>query len=132
MKRIILAAAAAAAAVLVALVVAGPAAAQYPIRGCGTLVADGIHNITTRNVACSDARSFAHKVSDLSNWYSGRVAFVGWHAYSIRFHYQPSNGEVDVRATRPNHVIHFQIGPYGVSDGGSGKCAGIPAGQQCY
>jgi hypothetical protein len=117
---------------LAALAVAGPAAAQSPIRECGTLVPDGIHNITARNVSCSDARSFAHRVSDLRHWYSGQVTFAGWHTYGVQFHYQPSNNEVDVRATRTDHVIHFQIGPYGVSDGHSIKCRGIPAGQPCY
>jgi hypothetical protein len=101
-----------------------------PIGECGSIVADGVSNITTRDVSCADARSFAQKISDLSRWRSGQITFPGWHSYSVQFHNQHS--QVDVRATRINRVIHFQIGPYGVSDGGNGKCAGIPAGQPCY
>jgi hypothetical protein len=108
-----------------------PVAQASSINECGALVMDGVQNITTRNVACSDACSFADKISYQSPRYSGSVTLPGWHTYAIHYHY---NGwQVDVRATRTNHVIHFQIGPYGVSDGGSGgKCGGIPAGQPCY
>jgi hypothetical protein len=123
----------AAAALLLTIPTLAPAAAQASqIRKCGSLVADGVQNITTRNVSCLDARSFAHKISDLSHWHSGRITFPGWHTYSVHFLYQHRRGQVDVRATRINRVIHFQIGPYGVSDGGDGKCAGIPAGQPCF
>jgi hypothetical protein len=111
-----------------------PAAAQAsPIRECGDIVADGVVNITTLNVSCSDARSFADKFSYLAHWYSGWVTLPSWHAYLARVHYEPYNQHVDVRATRTYHVIHFQIGPYGVSDGGynGGKCAGVAAGQPC-
>jgi hypothetical protein len=122
--------------VLAALALSGvgaaiaPVAQASPIKECGALVMDGVSNISTRNVTCHDARSFADKISYRSHWYSGWITLPGWHTYAIRYHY---NGwQVDVRATRTNHVIHFQIGPYGVSDGGYGKCAGIPAGQPCY
>jgi hypothetical protein len=128
MKKFIITAGAA---LLLAIAPVAPAAAQpSPIRECGSRVVDGVQNITTRNVSCSDARSFAQKITNLSRWYSGQITFSGWHTYSVQFHYQHSH--VDVRATRINRVIHFQIGPYGVSDGGSGKCAGIPPGRPCY
>jgi len=116
-------------------------ASAAPITECGSMTYLGwtAQNITTRNVSCSDARSFARKISDLPHWYTDAVTFPGWHTYSV--HYQPYRGAhgwwmVDMRATRPNHVIRFQYGPYGVSDGGggypNGKCAGIPIGQPCY
>ena len=128
MKKLFLTAGAA---IAFAVPTLAPAVAQAsPIRECGSLTADGVQNITTRDVLCSDARSFAAKISYLSHWYSGRVTFPGWHGYWVNFHHH--GWQVDARATRTNHVIHFQIGPYGVSDGGSGKCAGIPAGQPCY
>jgi hypothetical protein len=133
MKKIIITAGAALALAIPALAPTGAQAS--PIRECGALVSDGVHNITTRNVTCSDARSFAHKFSNLSHWYTGSVTLPGWHTYWANVHY---NGwQDDVRATRTYHVIHFQIGPYGVSDGslpagGLGKCPGIPAGQPCY
>jgi hypothetical protein len=124
--------------VIILTSIVGAASAQAsPIRECGNMYVDGIQNITTRNVSCSDARSFANKVSYLSHWYSGSISLPGWHTYSIHYRTYYGNGwQVDARATRINHVIHFQIGPYGVSDGGPyggyGKCAGIPVGQPCY
>jgi hypothetical protein len=128
MKKFIITAGAA---LLLAIPTLAPVAAQAsPIGECGGVVADGVQNITTRNVSCSDARAFAQKISDLSRWYSCQITFPGWHTYSVHFHYQ--GWRVDVRATRISRVIHFQIGPYGVSDGGNGKCAGIPAGQPCW
>jgi hypothetical protein len=85
-----------------------PAAAQaWPIIECGNLSIDGIQNITTRNGSCSDARSFANKVSYLPQWRIGWITFPGWHTYKVNFHYQSYNGEPDARATRTNHVIHF-------------------------
>jgi hypothetical protein len=112
-----------------------PAAAQAsPIIECGSRAIDGAHNITTRNVSCSDAYDFVDKFSYLPDWYTGSVTLPGWHTYWVHFQYQPWIGlQDDVRATRTNHVIHFQIGPYGVSPGpGLGKCWTIPAGQACY
>jgi hypothetical protein len=122
---------------IAALSLGAPAIAQAsPINECGNrLVEDGVTNITTRNVSCSDARAFADKFSYLSHWYTGWVTLSGWRTYWVHYQmYRGSSGwwQGDVRATRTTHVIHFQIGPYGVSDGGSGKCAGIPAGQPCY
>ena len=127
--------------VLAMFLLVAPAIAA-PIRNCGNLPNDGVTNVTTRDVSCSDGRAFAHKYTNQSCYhrpcyYSGYVTLPGWYTYVVRFTYL---GHVrdDVRATRPgtDHVIHFQIGPYGVSDGaprGShGKCAGIPAGQPCY
>jgi hypothetical protein len=104
-----------------------------PITECGNMYIDGVRNITTRHVTCHDARSFAHKYTFTNHYYSGWVRLKGWHVYLVRFRYQGHLRD-DIRATRPgtDHVIHFQIGPYGVSDGGRGKCAGIPAGQPCY
>jgi hypothetical protein len=112
-------------------------ASASPIQECGNMQMDGISNITTRNVSCSDARSFANKVSYLSHWHSGSITLPGWRTYSIHYQTFWRNGwaEVDARATRSNRVIHFQIGPYGVSSGGPsgyGKCGGIPVGQPCY
>jgi hypothetical protein len=113
-----------------------PAASQAsPIIECGSLPTDGVTNITTRNVTCSDAREFAHKFTLRSHYYTGSLTLPGWRTYWVSFHYLGGSRD-DVRATRTNHVIHFQIGPYGVSDGrwygGHGKCSGIPTGQSCY
>ena len=133
MKKLVITASATIALALAAL---APAAAQAsPINGCGNRAVDGISNITSRNVSCSDARAFAHRFTYLSHWGTGYVTLPGWRTYFVSFHYNGSHSWPvdDVRATRSgSRVIHFQISPYGVSDGGSGKCRGIPAGQRCY
>jgi hypothetical protein len=128
-----------AAAVLVAIGAMGaiPAFAQAaPITECGNrYFLDGATNITTRDVTCPDARSFVDKYSNLWHRRSGWVTLSGWHAYLVRFTYE-GHAIDDIRATRPgtDHVIHFQMGPYGVSGGWytSGKCPYDPPGQPCY
>lgn len=133
MKKIITTAGAALALAIPTLAPAAPQAS--PINDCGGLTVDGVSNITTRNVSCSDARAFAQKYTYQPGYYhAGWLTLPSWRTYWVSFHYNGSHNwpKDDIRATRTNHVIHFQIGPYGVSDGGSGKCNGIPAGQRCY
>ena len=90
-------------------------AAAAPVRKCGN--DHNVINLTTRNVSCSDARSFATYFN--TGRYPprhGYVQYPGWHRYrmvircSARRHHPHPWPELfcDIRATRTNHVIRFQ------------------------
>jgi hypothetical protein len=129
MKRIV-----AALAVLAVLAVAGPAAAQGPIRECGSFVPTGqsgppahiayrgywtfglvgpvghgftpVANLTTRNVSCRDARSASLTIVQINRIYP-------WHGFVLRFRMTGSERgteDYDIRCTRGGEVIHWQSG----------------------
>ena len=117
MKRIITATALAA-----ALAIAGSAQAA-PIRDCGSRTAangyQGIVNITSRNVSCSQARHIAfviyREVGPDSGGYARCphnciVRWAGWRI-TVRWHATPpvAGQAADVRSTASGgRVVHFQ------------------------
>lgn len=103
----------------ITMVAAAPAQAEASaINECGDFrtylpVGNGgvvkvIDNITTRNVSCSDARSFVRRAWNRGlPYHSGPYTVRGWKTYHVR-HRTYNEYRTDLRFTRTNHVIRFQ------------------------